>query len=115
MIRATFLQNLCHSCAMTFDILTALILFALASSLTPGPNNLMLKASGANFGFLRSIPHVLGISIGFLVLMGLTGLGLVQVFDRSCQLHGAEGSQRGLHALAGMENRQGSPAGGKRG
>ena len=67
---------------MTFDVLTALILFALASSLTPGPNNLMLMASGANFGFLRTIPHMLGISVGFLVLMGLTGLGLVQVFDR---------------------------------
>ncbi len=67
---------------MSFDVLTALILFALASSLTPGPNNLMLMASGANYGFLRTIPHMLGISIGFLVLMGLTGLGLVQVFDR---------------------------------
>ncbi|MBD3664774.1 LysE family translocator [Sulfitobacter aestuariivivens] len=66
---------------MSPDTLFALALFALASSLTPGPNNLMLMASGANFGFRRSIPHMLGISIGFLVLMLSAGLGLVQLFD----------------------------------
>jgi threonine/homoserine/homoserine lactone efflux protein len=45
---------------MTFEIVTALGLFALVSSITPGPNNLMLMASGANFGFRRTIPHMLG-------------------------------------------------------
>lgn len=66
---------------MTFDVIPALALFAFVSSITPGPNNLMLMASGANFGFVRTIPHMLGISIGFLVLMAVTGLGLAQVFD----------------------------------
>jgi len=66
---------------MNIDLLPALIIFALVSSITPGPNNLMLMASGANFGFRRTIPHMLGISIGFMVLMLLTGLGLAQVFD----------------------------------
>lgn len=67
---------------MNIEILPALALFAFVSSVTPGPNNLMLMASGANFGFWRTIPHMLGISIGFLVLLLLTGAGLVQVFDR---------------------------------
>lgn len=66
---------------MNIEFLPALIAFALVSSITPGPNNLMLMASGANFGFARSIPHMLGISIGFIVLMLLTGLGLSKIFD----------------------------------
>lgn len=66
---------------MNIDVIPALALFAFVSSITPGPNNLMLMASGANFGFARTIPHMLGISIGFLVLMGVTGLGLAQVFE----------------------------------
>jgi threonine/homoserine/homoserine lactone efflux protein len=66
---------------MTYDILTALTAFAFVSSITPGPNNLMLMASGANFGFARSIPHMLGIGIGFVVMVILVGIGLMQVFD----------------------------------
>ncbi|MDW4498612.1 LysE family translocator [Sulfitobacter sp. D35] len=67
---------------MTIDQLTALVAFAFVSSVTPGPNNLMLMASGANFGFRRSIPHMLGIGIGFTVMVLLVGTGLMQVFDR---------------------------------
>lgn len=66
---------------MSMEILTALALFAFVSSVTPGPNNLMLMASGANFGFRRTIPHMLGIGIGFTVMIVLVGLGLIQVFD----------------------------------
>ncbi|WP_283425580.1 LysE family translocator [Shimia sagamensis] len=66
---------------MTYDILTALLLFAFVSSITPGPNNLMLMASGANFGFARTIPHMLGVGIGFVVMVALVGIGLMQVFD----------------------------------
>ncbi|NOD95058.1 LysE family transporter [Ruegeria sp. HKCCD4884] len=67
---------------MTYDILMALIVFAFVTSITPGPNNLMLMASGANFGFRRSIPHMLGIGLGFTVMVLLVGAGLVQVFYR---------------------------------
>ena len=66
---------------MTFELITALVVFAFVSSATPGPNNLMLMASGANFGFARTIPHMLGIAIGFSVMILLVGAGLVQVFD----------------------------------
>ncbi len=58
----------------------ALSLFAFVSSVTPGPNNLMLLASGLNFGFKATIPHMLGIGIGFgLMLLGVA-LGFMQVF-----------------------------------
>ncbi len=66
---------------MTPDLILALIAFALVSSITPGPNNLMLMASGANFGLKRTIPHMLGVSIGFVFMVVLVGAGLVQVFD----------------------------------
>lgn len=66
---------------MTYDLFAALALFAFVSSVTPGPNNLMLMASGANFGFRRTIPHMLGVAIGFVFMVLLVGVGLVQVFD----------------------------------
>ncbi|MEP1199637.1 LysE family translocator [Tateyamaria sp.] len=66
---------------MTFDLIPALAAFAFVSSITPGPNNLMLMASGANFGFRRTVPHMLGIGIGFSLMLLLVGAGLVQIFD----------------------------------
>lgn len=67
---------------MNIDLLAALAVFAFATSITPGPNNLMLMASGANFGFRRTIPHMLGIGIGFTVMLVMVGAGLIQLFDR---------------------------------
>ncbi|MEL0437321.1 LysE family translocator [Phycobacter sp. K97] len=66
---------------MTHDLILALALFAFVSSITPGPNNLMLMASGANFGFRRTIPHMLGVALGFVFMVILVGAGLIQVFD----------------------------------
>lgn len=65
---------------MTYDTLLALALYAFATSITPGPNNLMLMASGANFGLRRSVPHMLGIGIGFAAMILLVGAGLMGVF-----------------------------------
>ncbi|MEE4188026.1 MAG: LysE family translocator [Roseobacter sp.] len=66
---------------MMIETLTALAAFAFVSSITPGPNNLMLMASGANYGFARSLPHMLGVAIGFTLMIVLVGAGLVQLFD----------------------------------
>jgi len=66
---------------MLYETILPLIMFALVSSITPGPNNLMLLASGANFGFRRSLPHMLGISLGFAFMALLVGLGLAQMFE----------------------------------
>ncbi|WEZ83127.1 LysE family translocator [Rhizobium sp. 32-5/1] len=61
---------------MPYDTLLALILFAFTTSITPGPNNMMLFASGVNFGFIKTIPHMFGIGMGFLSLLIAVGLGL---------------------------------------
>lgn len=67
---------------MDQPLLLALVGFAFVTSVTPGPNNMMLLASGANFGFRRSLPHMLGISLGHALMVFLVGLGLAQVFQR---------------------------------
>ncbi|WP_105430629.1 MULTISPECIES: LysE family translocator [Neorhizobium] len=61
---------------MSLETFLALVLFAFTTSITPGPNNMMLFASGVNFGFTRTIPHMLGIGAGFLSLLIAVGLGL---------------------------------------
>ncbi len=64
---------------MTVETFVALVLFAFTTSITPGPNNMMLFASGVNFGFRRTIPHMLGIGAGFLsLLIGAWDLGLAR-------------------------------------
>ncbi|PBQ14047.1 lysine transporter LysE [Pseudomonas congelans] len=65
---------------LSFDLLLAFTLFAFVTSITPGPNNMMLLASGVNFGFSRTLPHMLGISVGFFVLVLAVGFGLGNVF-----------------------------------
>lgn len=56
--------------------LAALILLAFTTSITPGPNNLMLLASGARFGLRRTLPHLLGIAAGMMLLLALVGAGV---------------------------------------
>jgi threonine/homoserine/homoserine lactone efflux protein len=63
------------------DTLPALAAFALATSITPGPNNLMLMASGANFGLRRTVPHLMGVAIGFVLMAFLVGVGLAGLFQ----------------------------------
>lgn len=67
------------NCVMTAELFLALIAFAFVTSVTPGPNNMMLLASGANFGFARSVPHMLGVSLGHMAMTLVVGLGLVGV------------------------------------
>lgn len=67
---------------MPLDTIVAFLGFAFASSVTPGPNNMMLVASGMNFGLKRTLWHVAGINVGFPVMLLLSGLGLGQVFAR---------------------------------
>ncbi|PIK13978.1 LysE family translocator [Halobacteriovorax sp. JY17] len=65
---------------MNNETLNALFAFALVSSITPGPNNIMLMSSGTNFGIKKSIPHMLGVSIGFALMIILVGSGLMELF-----------------------------------
>lgn len=72
---------------MSLDVFVALILFAFVTSVTPGPNNLMLLASGVNFGFGRTIPHMLGIGAGFMSLLLGVGFGLGALLAAYPALH----------------------------
>ncbi len=65
---------------MSPDLLLALVAYAFVTSATPGPNNVMLLASGVNFGFRRTLPHMGGIALGHAFMVFVVGLGLVGVF-----------------------------------
>lgn len=72
---------------MTADTFLALLIFALVAAITPGPNNLMLLASSANFGFRRTVPHMLGIVGGMTSLLFAVGLGLGTLLQKYPALH----------------------------
>jgi len=72
---------------MMLALAAALLPFAVAAAFTPGPNNLMLAASGANFGVWRSVPHILGIVVGFPLLVLAIGLGLGVLFEQYPAMH----------------------------
>ena len=65
---------------MDLTTIASFALFAAVSAFTPGPNNIMLAASGANFGFRASVPHILGVSVGFISLVIAAGFGLASLF-----------------------------------
>ncbi|CAN7335899.1 LysE family translocator [Duganella sp. LjRoot269] len=71
---------------MSLDLLFPLCTFAAISSITPGPNNAMILASGLNYGFARSLPHLFGISCGFTFMIFATGMGLHAVFEQAPML-----------------------------
>jgi threonine/homoserine/homoserine lactone efflux protein len=67
---------------MSPELAIAFLGFAVVNSITPGPNNMMLMASGVNFGFRRTMPHLVGVNLGFMLMMLLVGLGMGQIFAR---------------------------------
>jgi threonine/homoserine/homoserine lactone efflux protein len=69
--------------------LAPLILFAAAMCFSPGPNVVMVVATGANFGFRRALPHILGIASGFGVMVIAVGLGLSGLLRAAPGLHAA--------------------------
>jgi len=68
---------------MAFETFIAFMSLMMAAAWTPGPNNAMLASSGANFGFLKTVPHALGVSLGMPVMLFLISLGLGELFTRS--------------------------------
>ena len=69
------------------ELLFGLLLFAFVTSVTPGPNNMMLLASGVNFGVRRTVPHMLGISIGHAFMVFCVGLGIAAIFEAEPRLN----------------------------
>ena len=72
---------------MPLDLLIALTVFSTVMAFTPGPNTIMLAASGVNFGFNDTIPHMIGITVGFTVLLTAAAAGLGAAFIAVPQLH----------------------------
>ncbi|WP_199610275.1 LysE family translocator [Flocculibacter collagenilyticus] len=68
-------------------LLVPLTLFAFTASSTPGPNNILLTTSGANFGFRRTLPFVIGVRCGFTLIQILVILGLGGVFLQYPEAH----------------------------
>ena len=69
-----------------FDVLAGFVAFGVVAAATPGPNNLMLMTSGVKFGFVRTLPPLAGVVLGFSLMVALVGLGLDAVFQRVPQL-----------------------------
>jgi threonine/homoserine/homoserine lactone efflux protein len=67
---------------MSQQLTIAFVLYAIVVLFTPGPNNAMLLTSGLNFGFRRTLPHVLGVNFGFSFLLAVVGFGLGVIFVR---------------------------------
>ncbi|OZB05868.1 MAG: lysine transporter LysE [Idiomarina sp. 34-48-12] len=70
-----------------FEIFIAVLFFAFSTTITPGPNNVMIMSSGMNYGVKASLPHFLGICLGFPLMVLLVGLGFGVIFDRFPNLH----------------------------
>jgi len=71
------------------DMLLSMTSFAFAAACTPGPNNIMLTASGVNFGLARSVPHMTGVVVGFVVLLAACAAGLGALFSTIPAVHTA--------------------------
>lgn len=69
------------------ELIIAILVFSTSATITPGPNNIMLMTSGLNFGIYKSLPHYLGICIGFPVMVMLIGLGLGFIFESFPFIH----------------------------
>jgi threonine/homoserine/homoserine lactone efflux protein len=74
---------------MAVDQLTALIVFATVASFTPGPNNTIAAATGANFGFRAVLPHVFGVPVGFTTMMVATAGGVAALLLATPMLTGS--------------------------
>lgn len=63
------------------ELTLAMLPFSFSMTITPGPNNIMVTASGANFGFRKTVPHIMGIAVGFPAMTAAIGLGLGCIFE----------------------------------
>ena len=69
------------------ELMAAFTLFTVVAAITPGPNNLMVLASGVNFGWRKSIPHVLGVVAGFPSVAIILAIGLGDVLEANPDIH----------------------------
>ncbi len=82
-----FQKRINRSTSIETELFVSFVIFAVIAAVTPGPNNVMLTTTGLNFGVRRGIPHLLGICIGFPVMLALIGLGFGTLFQLFPVLH----------------------------
>jgi threonine/homoserine/homoserine lactone efflux protein len=85
--------------SVSLDHVLGVAAFCLAGSMSPGPNNFMLLASGVNFGFARTLPHLIGVVAGYLFLLLVIGFGLGNLFAAYPAAHTALKVVGGLYLL----------------
>jgi threonine/homoserine/homoserine lactone efflux protein len=61
-------------------LILASVPFMISMGITPGPNNILVASSGVNFGFRATVPHILGITIGYPLMLLIVGIGLAKIF-----------------------------------
>lgn len=66
---------------MTLELLSAFFVYAFVGGITPGPNNMMVMSSGLNYGLKRTLPHIMGVTIGFGFMVFAIGIGLLSILD----------------------------------
>lgn len=69
------------------DLFWTLVFFAFATSITPGPNNIMIMSSGVNYGVQKSLPHMAGIQLGFMLMLLAVGAGAGLLLQQQPLLH----------------------------
>ena len=65
----------------TLTFILSIVSFTLATVMTPGPNNIMMLSSGLNFGYKRTLPHMMGVAFGFAFMVVCVGMGINIIFD----------------------------------
>ncbi len=66
----------------TFAMLSSIVVFTISSSVTPGPNNIIILSSGLTFGYKKTIPHILGVTLGYPFMLILLGLGVEVLLEK---------------------------------
>ncbi len=73
--------------AFPLGLIVTSLPFLASMGFTPGPNNILVASSGVNFGFRATVPHILGVTIGYPLMLLLVGVGLSRIFTQVPSVH----------------------------
>jgi len=73
--------------AIPLGLIVSSFPFMISMGFTPGPNNILVASSGVNFGFRATVPHILGVTVGFPLMLLIVGLGLAKIFIAFPPIH----------------------------
>jgi threonine/homoserine/homoserine lactone efflux protein len=73
--------------AFPLGLIVTSLPFLASMGFTPGPNNILVASSGVNFGFRATVPHILGVTVGYPLMLLLVGVGLAKIFTEVPRVH----------------------------